>query len=75
MNAEYRWESFTGLDMALFFDAGKVTPKRSQINFHDLETAAGFGLRFNVRNSTFMRFDFGFSHEGFRLWFKFGNPF
>jgi len=75
MNAEYRWESFTGLDMALFFDAGKVTPKRSQINFHDLETAAGFGLRFNVRNSTFMRFDFGFSHEGFRLWFKFANPF
>ena len=33
VNAEYRWESFTGLDMALFFDAGKVTPKRSQINF------------------------------------------
>lgn len=75
MNAEYRWEAFTGLDLALFFDAGKVTPEVSQIDFHDLETSAGFGMRFNVRNSTFMRFDFGFSHEGFRFWFKFGNPF
>ena len=28
-NAEYRWESFPGLDMALFFDAGKVTPRRT----------------------------------------------
>ena len=75
VNAEYRWESFTGLDMALFFDAGKVTPKRSQINFHDLETAAGFGFRFNVRNDVFLRLDVGFSNEGFRVWVKFGNPF
>ena len=75
VNAEYRWESFTGLDMALFFDAGKVVPKPSQVNFHDLETSAGFGFRFNVRNSVFMRFDVGFSHEGYQIWFKFGNPF
>jgi outer membrane protein assembly factor BamA len=35
-NIEYRWESFPGLDMALFFDAGKVTNKRTQLNFHEL---------------------------------------
>ncbi len=75
LNAEYRWESFTGLDLALFFDAGKVAPKASQINFHDLEASVGFGMRFNVRNSTFIRLDFAVSHEGFRYWFKFGNPF
>ena len=75
VNAEYRWESFTGLDMALFFDAGKVATKRSQINFHDLEASAGFGFRFNVRNNLFLRLDVGFSHEGFQFWFKFGNPF
>ena len=75
VNAEYRWEAFAGMDMALFFDAGKVVPKRSQINFHDLEAAAGFGFRFNARNSVFMRIDVGFSHEGVRLWFKFNNPF
>ncbi len=74
-NVEYRWEAFTGLDMALFLDAGKVVPKRSQINYHDLETAAGFGFRFNARNAVFLRLDFGFSQEGFQMWFKFANPF
>ena len=74
-NVEYRWEAFTGLDLALFFDAGKVAPKRSQINFHDLETSVGAGMRFNVRNATFIRLDFGVSNEAFRFWFKFGNPF
>jgi hypothetical protein len=74
-NAEYRWETFSGLDAALFFDAGKVAEKRSQVNFHNLEAAAGFGLRFNVRNNTFMRIDVGFSHEGTQIWLKFANPF
>jgi len=74
-NAEYRFESFTGLDMAVFFDAGKVAAKRSQINFHDLEASAGFGFRFNVGNRVFLRFDIGFSHEGTRLWLTFDNVF
>ena len=74
-NAEYRWEAFSGMDMALFFDAGKVTPKRSQINFHDLEASAGFGVRFNIQNSVFMRIDTAFSHEGTQIWLKFGNVF
>ena len=75
LNAEYRWEAFTGLDMAVFMDAGKVAPKRSQINFHDLEASVGLGFRFNVANATFIRIDAGFSHEGYTIWFKFGNPF
>lgn len=75
VNAEYRWEAFTGLDMALFFDAGKVTNKRTQINFHELETSAGFGFRFNAANATFLRLDVGFSHEGYQIWFKFGPAF
>ena len=73
--AEYRWEAFTGLEMALFFDAGKVAPKRSQINFHDLEASAGVGFRFNIRNSTFLRLDVGASHEGMRIWLVFGGIF
>ncbi len=75
MNAEYRWEVFSGLDMALFADAGKVFPKWQQISLHDLESSAGFGFRFNVRNSVFFRIDVGFSHEGFQIWFKFSNVF
>jgi hypothetical protein len=61
--------------MALFFYAGKVTNKRTQLNFHELETSAGFGFRFNARNEVFLRLDVGFSHEGFQIWFKFGNVF
>jgi outer membrane protein assembly factor BamA len=75
MNAEYRWESFSGLDMALFFDAGKVYHKRADWNTNALETSAGFGLRFNVKNSVFMRIDVGFSHEGFQFWWKFSDIF
>lgn len=74
-NAEYRWEIFSGLDGALFFDAGKVMPHRGWLKFSDLETSAGFGLRFNARNRTFMRLDVGFSHEGFGIWLKFNDPF
>jgi outer membrane protein assembly factor BamA len=74
LNAEYRWEAFSGLDMALFFDAGQVSPER-EFKLKDMETAAGFGFRFNIRNATFLRLDFGFGHEGMRIWFRFGNPF
>jgi outer membrane protein assembly factor BamA len=74
-NAEYQWEIFAGLDGALFFDAGKVMPRRSLLQFSDLETSAGFGLRFNIQNATFMRFDVGFSHEGFQVWIKFNDAF
>lgn len=72
-NAEYRWEVFSGMDGALFFDAGKVMPRRSLLKFADLETSAGFGLRFNARNATFIRIDVGFSQEGFQVWFKFND--
>lgn len=72
-NAEYRWEIFSGMDGALFFDAGKVMPRRGLLKFSDLETSAGFGLRFNARNATFMRIDVGFSQEGFQVWFKFND--
>lgn len=75
MNGEYRWAIFSGLDGALFMDAGKVFHRRGQLNFNDLEASAGFGLRFNARNRTFMRVDVGFSHEGFQVWFKFADIF
>ena len=75
LNAEYRWETFSGLDMALFADAGKVFPRRAPWNFRDLEGSVGFGLRFNVRNAVFLRTDVGFSHEGFQVWVKFNNVF
>jgi outer membrane protein assembly factor BamA len=75
MDAEYRWEVFSGLDMAVFGDAGKVFNHKSEFDFRNLESDLGFGLRFNQRNKTFLRLDVGFSHEGFQIWVKFANVF
>ena len=75
INAEYRWEIFAGCDGALFVDGGKVFSRRGELNFRDLEASTGFGLRFNARNRPFIRMDFGFSHEGFQVWFKFSDIF
>ena len=74
LNAEWRWEAFPALDVAFFGDAGKVSERSGDIiRFKGFETTLGFGFRFNVRNATFMRLDFGFSREGFRFWFKFND--
>ena len=75
MNVEYRWEAFSGLDLAIFCDAGKVAYRRRDINFKDLESDVGFGFRFNTFKSVFLRIDVGFSHEGTRVFFKFGPAF
>ena len=75
LNTEYRWEVFSGLDMAVFGDAGKVFARKSELNLKHLETSAGFGFRFNARNNVFMRLDVGFSHEGFQVAMKFNNVF
>ena len=74
-NIEYRWETFSGLDTAIFFDMGKVFAESSDWNFKDMETSAGFGLRFNILNNVFLRIDTGFSHEGAQVWLKFGDIF
>jgi hypothetical protein len=67
MNLEYRWEAFSGLDMAIFGDAGKVASRRRDVNLKDLESDVGFGFRFNTIKSVFLRIDVGFSHEGARV--------
>jgi hypothetical protein len=73
--AEYRWEINTGFDMALFADAGKVFHRPSDISLSDLETSAGFGLRFKDRSRILARLDTGFSREGVQVWLRFGQLF
>jgi outer membrane protein assembly factor BamA len=75
LQAEYRWQIFYGMEMAVFADAGRVFDRWQQINFRSLETDYGLGWRFNMSNVVFMRIDAGFSHEGFGVWLKFGNVF
>jgi len=76
MNAEYRWEAFSGLDMALFLDAGEVSPNWETIDLREARTSYGIGFRFNTFKSVFLRFDIGTGGgEGTRLFFKFGPAF
>jgi outer membrane protein assembly factor BamA len=74
-NAEYRWEAFSGLDLALFADAGQVAASARDIRVRDMKTAAGIGFRFNTAKKVFYRVDVGFSQEGTRVSMKFGNVF
>ena len=74
--AEYRYEIWSGLDGALFYDAGKVANRRSDLNFKDLETDYGFGFRFNTDNAIIFRVDAGFgSRDGKHLYIVFGGIF
>jgi outer membrane protein assembly factor BamA len=76
LNAEYRWEAFAGLDMALFFDMGEVRDDWQDIDFREAKTSYGVGFRFNTFKSVFMRLDIGAGGgEGTQIFFKFGPAF
>jgi outer membrane protein assembly factor BamA len=75
VNAEYRWEAFSGMDVALFADAGQVARTARDFRLRDMNTAAGFGFRFNTAKKVFYRVDVAFSREGARVFMKFGNVF
>ena len=76
MNAEYRWEAFSALDMALFTDWGKVAPKFSDLDFSDLEHAYGIGFRFIAAQAVIFRIDIATGgSEGIRTFFKFSKVF
>jgi outer membrane protein assembly factor BamA len=75
MNAEYRWEIGSGIDMAIFADAGRVFHRPADIGFSGMRTSEGFGLRFKNQQTVFARLDIGFSEEGVQIWFKFAKPF
>jgi hypothetical protein len=76
LQAEYRYEIWSGLEGALFYDAGKVARRRSELDFADLEKDYGLGFRFNTDNGVVMRVDAGFgSKDGKHLYITFGGVF
>jgi hypothetical protein len=75
-NAEYRWEAFSGLDMALFSDWGAVAPNIGRLKLSQLKNAYGIGFRFNTAKAVLFRVDIGFGGgEGTRYFFKFSPAF
>ncbi len=75
-NFEYRWEAFSALDMALFYDLGSVAPEVGDLRLSNLKDGYGIGFRFNTYKSVLYRIDIGFGGaDGVRYFFKFSKAF
>ena len=65
INAEYRWQIFRPLDLALFMDAGHVFHKFEDMAIESFEVDYGVGFRFKAGERVVGRFDVAHSREGF----------
>ncbi len=63
--AEYRWEAWWAIDMALFAEAGKVASRRADIDFSDWELGYCLGFHFHDSKDFTIRLDLAFSREAF----------
>jgi len=71
---EYRFPLYRALGGVAFLDAGRVTPQLKDLDFEGLHSDWGWGLRYYLTNFV-ARFDMGFSTEGVRVFFNFGQVF
>jgi outer membrane protein assembly factor BamA len=73
--AEYRFEIFTVMDGALFYDTGQVAARRQDLT-DDLRKDYGIGFRFGTDQGVFIRVDVAFgSGEGIRPFVAFSHVF
>ncbi len=70
LQAEWRIMVNRYLDMAFFYDAGKVTDRRSDLDLHGLKDDYGFGLRFHGPFATPLRVELARSREGVSVVFS-----
>jgi hypothetical protein len=76
MTGEYRWTATRFLDMALFFDAGKVATDVDELDLRSLKHAYGIGARFHGTKRTVFRLEVARNDIGaWRLVFATGAPF
>jgi len=71
VTAEYRWYAQEFLDAAIFYDAGKVVPDRSSLDFSHFRNSVGAGVRFHTPQMTLLRIEVARSNEGMRILFAF----
>ena len=75
-SAEFRWvPSRLALDMAIFYDAGKVANRREDLDFNDLTTDWGIGVRFHGPAATPLRIEGARGTDGWRLVISTSAPF
>jgi hypothetical protein len=70
MSGEFRWiPSRRGIDMAVFYDAGKVVPRWDDLSLKGLKHDVGVGIRFHGPAATPLRIEVAKGREGFNLVF------
>ncbi len=68
LTGEFRWiPNAWAWDMALFYDAGKVTRRRGDLDFTGLKSDVGIGIRLHGPFSTPLRIDLAYGNEGWNL--------
>jgi hypothetical protein len=76
MNAEVRWTPARFLDMAVFYDTGKVAARRQDLDFDDLQESYGIGMRIVGPKGYAFRLEVAHSREhSARLLFGAGGTF
>jgi outer membrane protein assembly factor BamA len=75
LQAEWRVMVNRLLDIALFYDAGKVTAQTSDLSFDGLKSDVGFGVRFHGPMSTPLRVEIAHGDEGFNIVFGASSSF
>jgi hypothetical protein len=70
LQGEWRWfPNRLGLDMAIFYDAGKVTSRRADLDFNGLKSDVGVGVRLHGPTLTPLRVELAHGSEGWNLVF------
>ena len=74
--AEYRWEIFTAVDGAIFYDTGTVGGSRDALRLDQFESNYGLGFRFGTSNGVFLRVEGAFgSRDGKHFVLRTGHVF
>ena len=67
LQAEWRIMANRFLDTAVFYDAGKVAARTADLDFDDLKSDYGFGVRFHGPFDTPLRVELARGNEGLRF--------
>jgi hypothetical protein len=75
VGGEFRWTPGQFVDMALFYQGGKVTARRQDLDLDRLRHTYGIGIRFHTATTTVMRADLAKTREGLGLVLAFSQGF
>jgi hypothetical protein len=71
LQGEWRWiPNRSGLDMAIFYDMGKVADRRGDLDLRGLKSNVGIGVRFHGLATTPLRIELARGNEGLNLVFS-----